>query len=166
MQFKKIPSQTCLISFPNPLNIPTAFFRINSTMSHPIENLLCFCIERRRALQWITMVNHGYPFGFWISMDKWLSISDVCKYLFLNQILSDKMHIVWKFIYFCIDSWIKFSEIGYVSRNIRSFLITTNWIVLKFFNSFVDCYKDFKRKTKRKSLWMDLRNPWTNFMGI
>jgi hypothetical protein len=22
------------------------------------------------ALQWITMDNHGYPFGFWMSMDK------------------------------------------------------------------------------------------------
>jgi hypothetical protein len=34
------------------------------------------------------MDNHGYPFGFWISMNKWLSISDVPQYLFLNQILS------------------------------------------------------------------------------
>jgi hypothetical protein len=112
------------------------------------------------------MVNHGYPFGFWISMDKWLSISDVLQYLFLNQILSDKMHIAWKLTYFCIDSWIILSEIGNVSRNNGSFLITTNWIVLKFFNSSMDCYYAFKRKTKRKSLWMDLRNLWTNFKWL
>jgi hypothetical protein len=49
--------------------------------------------EESRALQWITMDSHGYPFGFWISMDKWLSISDACKYLLLNQTLSEKMHI-------------------------------------------------------------------------
>jgi hypothetical protein len=46
-----------------------------------------------RALQCITMDNHGYPFGFWIGLDKWLSISDVLQYLFLNQMLSDEMHI-------------------------------------------------------------------------
>jgi hypothetical protein len=85
------------------------------------------CVEKSKssswALQWITMVNHGYPFGFWISMDKWLSISDVRKYVFLNQILSNKMHIAWKLIYFCIDSWIKTSEIGNDSRNIGSFIL-------------------------------------------
>jgi hypothetical protein len=109
------------------------------------------------------MDSHGYQFGFWISMDKWLSISDACKYLFLNQILSDKMHISWKLLYFWIDSWINLSEIEIVSRNIQSFLKITNWFVLKIFNSFMDYYYDFKRKTNRKSLWMHLRNPWTKF---
>ncbi len=60
------------------------------------------------------------------------------------------MHIAWKLIYFCIDFWIKTSEIGNVSRNIRSFLTNTNWIVLKFFNSSMDCYYDFKRKNNTK----------------
>jgi hypothetical protein len=37
---------------------------------------------------------------------------------------------------------------------------------LKFFNSSMDCYYDFKRKTKRKSLWIDLRNLWTHFKWL
>ncbi len=78
----------------------------------------------------------------------WLSILDVRKYLFINQILSDKIYTALKLIYFCIDSWIKLS-----------FLLIINWIVLKFFNPFMDCYCDFKRKFKQKSSWMDLRNP-------
>jgi hypothetical protein len=47
-----------------------------------------------------------------------------------------------------------------------SFLLITNPIVLKFFNSFMDCYHDFKRKLKGKTSWIDLRNPCTNFKWL
>ncbi len=46
-----------------------------------------------------------------------------CKYLFSNQMLSDKKHIAWKLVYFCIDSYKQFSNIEDASGNIGSFLI-------------------------------------------
>jgi hypothetical protein len=49
--------------------------------------------ERFRDVLQSAMDNHGYLFSFWINMDSWLSNSDVCKYFFLDQILSDTMHI-------------------------------------------------------------------------
>ncbi len=56
-------------------------------------------------------------------------------------------------------NWERFSKYWMFSETINS-------IVLKFFNTSMDCYYDFKRKTKRKSIWMDLRNPWTNFKWL
>ncbi len=45
------------------------------------------------------------------------------KYLFKDQMLSDKKHIVWKLIHFCIDSCRELSSIQSASRIIGSFLI-------------------------------------------
>jgi hypothetical protein len=45
-----------------------------------------------------------------------------CKYLFTNKILSDKIHIAWKLLNFCIDSNKQHCNIKNVSRDIGSFL--------------------------------------------
>jgi hypothetical protein len=50
---------------------------LDSNSSFSMMSLEARFFTDSRALQWITMDNHGYPFGFWICLDKWLSISDV-----------------------------------------------------------------------------------------
>ncbi len=57
-----------------------------------------------------------------------------CKYLFSNQILSDKMHIGWKLHYFYIYSYKQHCHIGNVSRDIEGFLINPQ---LKCFEIFL-----------------------------
>ncbi len=59
-----------------------------------------------------------------------------CKYLFSNQILSDKMHIAWKLIHFCTDSCKELSDFENVSRVIRSFLINPQLNCFEFFHFF------------------------------
>ncbi len=46
-----------------------------------------------------------------------------CKYLLSNQMLSDRKHIAWKLVYFCIDSYKQLFNIEDASRVIGSFLI-------------------------------------------
>ncbi len=76
------------------------------------------------------------------------------------------MHIAWKLIYFCIDSWIKTSEIWNDSQNIRSFLKPQIELFWNFSIHPWIATMTSKEKTKWKSLWMDLRNPWTNFKWL
>ncbi len=62
---------------------------------------------------------HGSPMGpHWKIESHWGN----CKYLFSNQILSDKVHIVWKLLYFCIDSNEEHCNIEIDSRFIWGFL--------------------------------------------
>ncbi len=62
----------------------------------------------------------------WKQSVAWVPMSThlvYCKYLFSNQILSDKMHIGWKLHYFYIYSYKQHCHIGNVSRDIEGFLM-------------------------------------------
>ncbi len=66
---------------------------------------------------WVTHLKMGNP---WVPMG---THSVYCKYLFSNQMLSDKKHISWKLVFFCIDSYKQLSNIEDASGNIGSFLM-------------------------------------------
>jgi hypothetical protein len=66
---------------------------------------------------WVTHLKMGNP---WVPMGTHLVY---CKYLFSNQMLSDKKHIAWKLVYFYIDSYKQISNIEDAAGNIGSFLI-------------------------------------------
>ncbi len=76
----------------------------------------------------VTHLKMGNP---WVPMGTHLVH---CKYLFSNQILSDKMHISWKLHYFYIYSYKHHSHIGNVSWDIEGFLINPQ---LKCFEIFL-----------------------------
>ncbi len=67
-----------------------------------------------------TRALHGSPMGDPFKMGThWV----YCKYLFSNQMLSDKKHITWKLVNFCIDSNKQLCHIEDASGNFGSFLI-------------------------------------------
>jgi hypothetical protein len=78
---------------------------------------------------------HGSPMGDPFKNGKPMGTHLLyCKYLFSNQILSDKMHIGWKLHFFYIYSYKQHFHIGNVSRDIEGFLINPQ---LKCFEIFL-----------------------------
>ncbi len=89
--------------------------------SPPQSRWLFLCVFVPRMF---TRALHGSPMGDPFKNGKPMGTHWVyCKYLFSNQMLSDKKHIAWKLVYFCIDSYKQLFNIEDVSRVIRGFLI-------------------------------------------
>jgi hypothetical protein len=84
----------------------------------PIDSSVRFGINKT-GIQSFVWVAHGAPLKNRNPMGPhWGN----CKYLFSNQILSDKVHIAWKLLYFCIDSNEEQCNIEIGSRFIWGFL--------------------------------------------
>jgi hypothetical protein len=97
------------------------------------------------------MDNHGSDL---ISLLKpntqWLDAYRLKAHLFLHWFLNK---IFW--------NWKRFSKYSKFSDNHK-----LDCFEISSINSSMDCYKVFKRKSKRESLWMDLRNPWTSIKWL
>ncbi len=101
-----------------------------------------------------------------------------CKYLFSNQILSVKMHIIGKLINFYIDSCNKLSNIEKVSRVIGGFLINPALkcfeISLIFHGLLLSLQKkiemkislDRSQESLEKNSWVPIAMLWTRFAHV